>query len=126
MLFTRAFGPLPTRTMGCPALTLTVLLIGNNVYNYCRRNSITMVDIPILLVAAALLGAGLNVARGYSNSNESFSLKKASGAVIAAVVASLASITVFDVSTLGGPVQTVILGLLVGFGSDFTLSKLNK
>jgi len=87
---------------------------------------ITMVDIPVLLTLAALGGAGLNVLRGYSNSDESFSFKKLTGAIVAAVIASLAAVSVFDVSTLGGPVQTVILGLLVGFGSDFALSKLNK
>jgi hypothetical protein len=85
-----------------------------------------MVDIPILLAAAALAGAGLNVIRGVSKSSEPFSFKKASGAAIAAGLASLAAVSVFDVSVLGGPVQTVILGLLTGFGSDFALSKLNK
>ncbi len=88
--------------------------------------STTMVDIPILLVIAALAGAGLNVIRGVSQSDESFNFKKASGAAIAAIVASLATVSIFDVSVLGGPVQTVILGLLAGFGSDFTLSRLNK
>ena len=85
-----------------------------------------MVDIPILLVIAALIGAGLNVARGFTHNDETFSLKKATGAVIAATLASLAAVSVYDVSVLGGPVQTVILGLLTGFSSDYALSKLNK
>ena len=85
-----------------------------------------MADIPVLLVIAALAGAGLNVLRGYSNSEDSFSFKKATGAAVAAVIASLATISVFDITVLGGPVQTVILGLLTGFGTDFTLSRLNK
>ena len=88
--------------------------------------SMDMAEIPILLVVAALIGAGLNVARGYSKSSDPFSLKKAVGAAIAAGVASLAAISVFDVSTLGGSTQTVLLGLLVGFGADFSLSKLKK
>lgn len=85
-----------------------------------------MVDIPILLVAGALAGAGLNVIRGYSNTEGAFSFKKATAAAIAASLASLAAISVFDVNTLGGPVQTIILGLLTGFGSDFALTRLNK
>jgi len=85
-----------------------------------------MVDIPILLVVATLGGAALNVIRGVSNSADPFSFKKASAAVITAALASLAAVSVFDVSVLGGPVQTVILGLLTGFGANFTISKLTK
>jgi hypothetical protein len=85
-----------------------------------------MVDIPIVLVVAALAGAGLNVIRGYASSENAFSFKKASGAGIAAIIAALATVSVFDVSVLGGPIQTAILGLLAGFGSDFTLSRLNR
>lgn len=85
-----------------------------------------MVDIPILLVAASLIGAGLNVLRGWSSSDDSFDIKKASGATITAVVAALAATVVFDVSTLGGPIQTVLLGLLTGFSANYTISKLTK
>jgi len=85
-----------------------------------------MVDIPTLLIAGALVGAGLNVIRGVSNSDQAFNLKKATGAAIAAVVAALATVSIFDISVLGGPVQTVVLGLLAGFGADYSLSKLNK
>lgn len=87
-----------------------------------------MVDIPILLVAAALVGAGLNVVRGYSNTpeGEGFSLKKALAAATTATIAALAAVSVFDISTLGGTVQTVVLGLLLGFGSNFTVAKLTK
>ena len=68
-----------------------------------------MVDIPSLLIAGALLGAALNVIRGVSQSEEKFNFKKASGAAIAATVAALAT-----------------LGLLAGFGADYSLSRLNK
>lgn len=85
-----------------------------------------MVDIPILLVAASLIGAGLNVLRGWSSNDDSFDIKKASGAIITAVVAALAATVVFDVSTLGGPIQTVLLGLLTGFSANYTISKLTK
>lgn len=83
-------------------------------------------DIPTLLVIAALGGASLNIVRGVANSDGAFSLKKTVGGLITATVASLAAIVVFDVSALGGPVQTILLGLLVGFGADFTTSKLKQ
>ena len=73
-----------------------------------------MVDIPSLLVAGALLGAALNVIRGVSQSEEKFNMKKASGAAIAATIAALATVSIFDVSTLGGPIQTITLGFLYG------------
>lgn len=83
-------------------------------------------DIPLLLVIAAIGGASLNIIRGAANSSDPFSYKKTIGGLITAVVASLGAVVVFDVSSLGGPVQTVLLGLLVGFASDFTTSKLKK
>lgn len=85
-----------------------------------------MVDIPTLLIAGALLGATLNVIRGVSQSEEKFNYKKASGAAIAAIIAALATVSIFDVSVLGGPIQTITLGLLAGFGADYSLSRLNK
>ena len=85
-----------------------------------------MVDIPSLLIGGAILGAALNVIRGVSQSEEKFNMKKASGAAIAATIAALATVSIFDVSTLGGPIQTITLGLLAGFGADYSLSRLNK
>ena len=85
-----------------------------------------MMDIPILLLLAALAGAILNVARGYLNTEQAFSPKKFTGAIIAACIPAIALVSVFDLSSIGGPVQTVILGLMAGFGSDFALSRLNK
>ena len=73
----------------------------------CYSGDNTMVDIPTLLVAGALIGAGLNVIRGVSQSSEKFNLKKASGAAIAATIAALATVSIFDVSVLGGPIQTI-------------------
>lgn len=83
-------------------------------------------DVPVLLLIAALGGAALNVIRGAANSQDSFSFKKATGAAVAATIAALAAVNVFDLNLLNGPVQTIILGLLTGFGADFTLSRLNK
>lgn len=83
-------------------------------------------DIPILLVVASLVGTGLNIIRGWSSSSENLDVKKLAGGVVTAIIASLATVVVFDTNVLGGPVQTIILGLLVGFGSDFAISKLKK
>lgn len=84
-------------------------------------------DIPILLVIAALVGATLNIIRGWSASTEQkLDAKKLSGGIIASITAALAAVVVFDVHALGGPVQTFLLGLLVGFAADFTTSKLKK
>lgn len=85
-----------------------------------------MIEIPSLLIGGALLGAALNVIRGVSQSEEKFNFKKASGAAIAATIAALAAVSIFDVSVLGGPIQTITLGLLAGFGADYSLSRLNK
>ena len=83
-------------------------------------------EIPLLLVVASLIGTGLNVIRGWSASKDNISAKKIAGGIITSVIATLATISVFDAGNIGGPVQTIILGLLVGFGSDFAISKLKK
>ena len=91
---------------------------------YHSSGNTYMMDIPILLLLAA--GAILNVVRGYLNTEKPFAPRKLVGAIIAACITAIALVSVFDVSTLGGPVQMVILGLMSGFGSDFALSRLNK
>lgn len=85
-----------------------------------------MADVPLLLVVFALVGAGLNVLRGLSNrqTGEKVSLQAIGGAVILAVLGSLAAVQVLDISTVAGPVALAITGLLVGFTSDFTVKKL--
>lgn len=83
-------------------------------------------EIPILLVIASLIGTGLNVVRGWSGSDNPVNPKKIAGGLITAVIATLATVVVFDASNIGGTVQTIILGLLVGFSSDFAISKLKK
>ena len=86
-----------------------------------------MADIPILLVAAALVGSILNVIRGAVQPDAGeFQIKKLVGALIAAGFATLGAVVVFDVSNIGGPVQLTILGLIAGFTTDFTLSKLKQ
>jgi drug/metabolite transporter (DMT)-like permease len=86
----------------------------------------TTLDPAFLLVVASIFGAGLNVIRGASNSSEPFSFKKFGGALVAAIVAGIAAIQILEPTSLGGPIQVFIVGLLAGFGADFTLSRLNK
>lgn len=83
-------------------------------------------DIPILLVIASLVGTGLNLVRGWSSSDDSFDVKKLIGGLVTSTIAVLATVSVFDTTALNGPVQTIILGLLVGFGSDYAITKLKK
>lgn len=86
-----------------------------------------MADIPILLVVAAVIGAGLNVVRGKTQDpNSSWNVKKIIGGLIAATLGALAVVSTIDVSNIGGPVALIILGLLTGFSVDFTVSKLKK
>ena len=85
-----------------------------------------MVELQLVLIAAAITGAALNVLRGWSKSDDSFSLKKAVGAGITAGIAALAAVSIFDIATLGGVVQVILLGLLAGFSADVAIGKLKK
>jgi hypothetical protein len=83
-----------------------------------------MADLEIILIVAALAGASLNVIRGAAKSTEDFSPRLFVGALITASVAALATIAVFDVATIGGVTQAVVLGLLAGFSADQAINKL--
>jgi len=84
-----------------------------------------MVNLELVLIAAALTGASLNVLKGTINS-EVFKPKLLVGGLITASIAALAAVQVFDVTTLGGITQVVLLGLLTGFSADVTISKLKS
>jgi len=85
-----------------------------------------MADLELVLIAAALTGAGLNILRGAAKSQENFSFKLFAGGLITSAVAALAAIQTFDISTLGGITQTILLGLLTGFSADVAISKLKS
>lgn len=85
-----------------------------------------MADLELVLIVSALAGAGLNVIRGAAKSTEDFSPRLAIGALITAGVAALGATAVFDVSTLGGVTQAVVLGLLTGFSADQAINKLKS
>jgi hypothetical protein len=85
-----------------------------------------MADIPILLVAAAIVGAGLNVARGALHEPKTdFSWRKALGGLIAGGIGALAAVQLIDISGIG-QVGIALIGILAGFGSDYGFSKLKK
>jgi len=83
-----------------------------------------MVELEVVLIGAALAGASLNVIRGNLKDTSPFKPKLFVGALITGTVAALAAVQVFDVTSLGGISQTVLLGLLTGFSADVAISKL--
>ena len=85
-----------------------------------------MVDLEIVLIVAALVGASLNVIRGNLKDSAAFQPILFAGALITGTIAALAAVQVFDVTTLGGISQTILLGLLTGFSADVTISKLKS
>ncbi len=85
-----------------------------------------MVELEVVLILAAVAGAGLNVIRGAAKSEANFSPRLAVGAVITATIAAIAAVSVFDVSTLGGFTPTIVLGLLTGFSADQAINKLKS
>ena len=86
-----------------------------------------MVDIPILLVAAVVLGAILNVIRGAAKPDSGeFSVKLLTGSLVVSVLVALGTINLINVEALGGPVVTFITGLVFGFAGDFTVTKLKN
>ena len=84
------------------------------------------IDLEVVLIISALAGAGLNVIRGAAKSTEGFSPRLAVGAGITAGIAALATIAIFDVVTLGGVTQAIVLGLLAGFSADQAINKLKS
>ena len=86
-----------------------------------------MADIQILILAGSLFGAALNIIRGVSSDTSGeLNYKKVVGGGVVAVVTALGAITALDAIAVTEPVTQVVLGILVGFGADFTVSKLKK
>jgi len=85
-----------------------------------------MANLELVLIVAALAGASLNIIRGTINDSNGFKPKLFIGGIITACIAALAAVQVFDVTTLGGITQTVLLGLLTGFSADVAISKLKS
>ena len=88
---------------------------------------ICMADLPILLLAGSILGAALNIIRGVSNDTTGkLNYKKVVGGGVTAGIAALGAIVALDAATIVEPTTQLVVGVLVGFGADFTISKLKK
>jgi len=86
-----------------------------------------MADIPILILAGSLFGAALNIIRGVSSDTSGeLNYKKVVGGGVVAIITALGAITALDAALVTEPVTQVVIGILVGFGADFTVSKLKK
>ena len=85
-----------------------------------------MID-PLLIVTLSVIGgAVLNTVRGYLRSDETtYNIKKFFGALIVAVFAGIAVAQTLTVAGLG-IVETILIGLSVGFAVDFAVSRAKK
>ena len=99
-------------------------------YAQTDEGNVLEVDLAYLtIVAAAIVGAILNVVRGYLNDDatpKAFSARKLGGALIAAVLAGMTVATTLDIATVTNIVALIIMGVIAGFSADFALSKAKK
>ena len=85
-----------------------------------------MVDPTLLVVGAAITGAGLNTLRGYLHSEDKvYSAKKLAGALIISTFAAIAVAQTIAVDSVG-MVGLGLIGLTTGFATDFAVSKAKK
>ena len=85
-----------------------------------------MVDPTLLVVGAAISGAGLNTLRGYIHSEDKvYSAKKLAGALIISTFAAIAVAQTIAVDSVG-LVGLGLIGLTTGFATDFAVSKAKK
>jgi hypothetical protein len=84
-----------------------------------------MVDPTLLVVGAAVAGAGLNTLRGYLHSEAAYSAKKLAGALIISTFAAIAVAQTIAVDSVG-LVGLGLIGLSTGFAADFAVSKAKK
>jgi len=86
-----------------------------------------MID-PLLIVTLSVIGGAiLNTVRGFLRSDETttYDIKKFFGALIVAVFAGIAVAQTLTVAGLG-IVETILIGLSVGFAVDFAVSRAKK
>ena len=85
-----------------------------------------MVDPTLLVVGAAVVGAGLNTLRGYLHSEgQAYSAKKLAGALIISTFAAIAIAQTIAIESVG-LVGLALIGLSTGFAADFAVSKAKK
>ena len=86
-----------------------------------------MAEIQILILTGSLFGAALNIIRGVSgDTSGELNYKKLLGGAVTAIIAALSAIVALDAIAISDPITQVVVGVLVGFGADFTISKLKK
>ena len=84
-----------------------------------------MVDPTLLVVGAAVVGAGLNTLRGYLHTDSPYSAKKLAGALIISTFAAIAIAQTIAVDSVG-LIGLALIGLTTGFATDFAVSKAKK
>lgn len=84
-----------------------------------------MAEIPLILVVAVLAGALLNVVRGVIG-EPSFDYRLFAGSLITASLAAVTAASVLDIAGVTDPIGLIILGLITGFGTDVSISRLKK
>ena len=84
-----------------------------------------MAEIPLLLIVAVLAGAFLNVIRGVVGQSV-FDYRLFVGTLITASLAAISAAAVLDVASITGQVELFVIGLITGFGVDFSVAKLKK
>ena len=84
-----------------------------------------MVDPTLVVVGAAVIGAGLNTLRGYFHSQGAYSAKKLGGALIISTFAAIAVAQTIAIDSVG-LVGLALIGLSTGFAADFAVSKAKK
>ena len=85
-----------------------------------------MVDPTLLVVGAAVIGAGLNTLRGYLHTEDrTYSAKKLGGALIISTFAAIAVGQTIAVDSVG-LIGLALIGLSTGFAADFVITKSKK
>ena len=81
--------------------------------------------IPLVLVVAVIAGAFLNVIRGVIGADY-FDYKLFVGSLITAGFAAITTAVALDFVGVTDVLTLILLGLVAGFGSDFSISRLKR
>ena len=81
--------------------------------------------IPLVLVVSVIAGAFLNVIRGVIG-EPSFDYKLFVGSLITAAFAAISTAVALDFVGVTDTLTLILLGLVAGFGSDFSISRLKR
>jgi len=84
-----------------------------------------MVEPLLIAVIACISGSVLNTVRGYLGNDDSYSVKKLTGAVIVSTFAGIAIAQTLPIDSLG-LIGIALVGLTAGFTIDFAVTKAKK